>query len=80
MAKPVLLAVDDDREVLGAIERDLRRHFSGEYRVLTAASGTEFTLSPPWRLPTLRVARPSTGCGAAPNSYFSSISTARAAL
>ncbi|HXS82732.1 MAG TPA: FAD-dependent oxidoreductase [Methylomirabilota bacterium] len=41
MAKPVLLAVDDDREVLGAIERDLRRHFSGEYRVLTAASGTE---------------------------------------
>jgi thioredoxin reductase (NADPH) len=41
VAKPVLLAVDDDREVLGAIERDLRRHFSGEYRVLTAASGTE---------------------------------------
>ena len=41
MAKPVLLAVDDDREVLGAIERDLRRHFSGEYRVLTASSGAE---------------------------------------
>ena len=41
MAKPVLLAVDDDREVLGAVERDLRRHYSGEYRVLTASSGAE---------------------------------------
>jgi len=41
MAKPVLLALDDDREVLGAIERDLRRHYSAEYRVLTASSGTE---------------------------------------
>jgi thioredoxin reductase (NADPH) len=41
VAKPVLIAVDDDREVLGAIERDLRRHYSGEYRVLTASSGTE---------------------------------------
>ena len=41
MAKPILLAVDDDREVLGAVERDLRRHYSGEYRVLTASSGAE---------------------------------------
>ena len=41
MAKPVLLTLDDDREVLGAIERDLRRHFSGEYRVITASSGAE---------------------------------------
>jgi len=41
VAKPVLLAIDDDREVLGAIERDLRRHYSSEYRILTASSGAE---------------------------------------
>ena len=41
VAKPVLLAVDDDREVLGAVERDLRRHYSDSYRVLTATSGAE---------------------------------------
>ena len=41
MAKPVLLTVDDDREVLGAIERDLRRHYADRYRVITATSGAE---------------------------------------
>ena len=41
MAKPVVIAVDDDREVLGAIERDLRRHYSDRFRVLTASSGAE---------------------------------------
>jgi thioredoxin reductase (NADPH) len=41
VAKPVILAVDDDREVLSAIERDLRRHYSSEYRVLTANSGSD---------------------------------------
>ena len=41
MAKPVILAVDDDREVLSAIERDLRRHYATEYRVLTATSGAD---------------------------------------
>ena len=40
MAKPVLLTVDDDREVLRAIERDLRRKYAGEYRVLRAESGS----------------------------------------
>src|ERR1700730_12587952 len=39
MAKPVLLTVDDDREVLRAIERDLRRKYAGDYRVLRAESG-----------------------------------------
>jgi thioredoxin reductase (NADPH) len=39
MPKPVLLTVDDDREVLRAIERDLRRKYAGEYRVLRAESG-----------------------------------------
>src|SRR5215470_2302803 len=41
MAKPVLLAVDDDREVLRAIERDLRRKYGSDYRVLRAGSGPE---------------------------------------
>src|SRR6185436_20243132 len=41
MAKPAILAVDDDREVLGAIERDLRRRYGERYRILTASSGAE---------------------------------------
>jgi thioredoxin reductase (NADPH) len=41
MAKPVLLAVDDDREVLRAIERDLRRKYASDYRVLRAGAGDE---------------------------------------
>jgi thioredoxin reductase (NADPH) len=39
MAKPVLLTVDDDHEVLRAIERDLRRSYAKDYRVLRAESG-----------------------------------------
>jgi thioredoxin reductase (NADPH) len=41
MAKPVLLTVDDDREVLRAIERDLRRKYGSDYRILRASSGQE---------------------------------------
>jgi thioredoxin reductase (NADPH) len=41
MAKPVILVVDDDREVLGAIERDLRQHYRAGYRILKAHSGPE---------------------------------------
>lgn len=40
MTNPVLLTVDDDPEVLRAIERDLRRKYAGEYRVLRADSAT----------------------------------------
>jgi thioredoxin reductase (NADPH) len=39
MAKPILLTVDDDPEVLRAIERDLRRQYADRYRVLRADSG-----------------------------------------
>ena len=39
MTKPVLLTVDDDPEVLRAIERDLRRKYASNYRVLRAESG-----------------------------------------
>ncbi|MBF4768654.1 FAD-dependent oxidoreductase [Nocardioides agariphilus] len=41
MKKPVILSVDDDPEVLAAVERDLRDHYRGEYRILTAASGAQ---------------------------------------
>ena len=34
MAKPILLTVDDDSDVLRAIERDLRSHYGGDYRVM----------------------------------------------
>jgi thioredoxin reductase (NADPH) len=40
MAKPVLLTVDDDPDVLATISRDLRRQFGRDYRVLRADSGT----------------------------------------
>ena len=40
MTKPVILTVDDDTEVLRAIERDLRRQYASNYRVLRAESGT----------------------------------------
>lgn len=39
MAKPIILAVDDDRGVLNAVERDLRRKYGKEYRVVAAESG-----------------------------------------
>ena len=37
--RPALLTVDDDPQVLRAIERDLRRHFGREYRIVSADSG-----------------------------------------
>lgn len=41
MSKPVILVVDDDATVLGAIERDLRQHYRSDYRVMKAKSGSE---------------------------------------
>lgn len=41
MTKPVILTVDDDPEVLHAIDRDLRRHYRGDYRIVRASSGAE---------------------------------------
>jgi thioredoxin reductase (NADPH) len=37
--KPILFAVDDDPEVLRAVERDLRRQYGERFRVLRASSG-----------------------------------------
>jgi thioredoxin reductase (NADPH) len=41
MAKPIILAVDDEPRVLNAVERDLRNHYRGDYRILKATSGRE---------------------------------------
>jgi len=39
MARPILLAVDDDTSVLEAVVQDLRRQYGATYRVMRAASG-----------------------------------------
>ena len=39
MAKPIIFTVDDDQEVLRVIERDLRRQYGKDYRILRADSG-----------------------------------------
>jgi thioredoxin reductase (NADPH) len=41
MAKPIILTVDDDPQVLRAVERDLRQHYRSDYRVIKATSGVE---------------------------------------
>ena len=39
MAKPVIWTVDDDPDVLRAVERDLRRRYGDRYKVISADSG-----------------------------------------
>ena len=39
MAKPMILTVDDDTDVLRAVERDLRSKYGSEYRIARADSG-----------------------------------------
>ena len=39
MAKAAILCIDDEPEVLRAVERDLRRRYAKDYRVLRAESG-----------------------------------------
>lgn len=39
MANPAILVVDDDEAVLNAVERDLRKKFGRDYRVIKANSG-----------------------------------------
>ena len=41
MPKPVVLTVDDDPDVLRAVERDLRSRYADRYRILRASSGPE---------------------------------------
>jgi thioredoxin reductase (NADPH) len=40
-SKPVIFTLDDDPEVLQAIQRDLRREFGKDYRVMRADGGAE---------------------------------------
>jgi thioredoxin reductase (NADPH) len=41
MGKPVILAVDDDPEVLASVQRDLRAKYSSDYRIVGVSSGRE---------------------------------------
>ncbi len=41
MARPIILTVDDEEQVRNAVDRDLRRHFRGDFRILKASSGAE---------------------------------------
>ena len=41
MSKPVILTVDDEPDVLSAIERDLYAHFRTSYRIVKAGSGQQ---------------------------------------
>jgi thioredoxin reductase (NADPH) len=38
-AKPIILAIDDDDEVLHSVARDLRARYAGAYRIIPVASG-----------------------------------------
>ncbi len=41
MAKPAIVSVDDDPQVLRSLSRDLRRRYGKDYRMLRAESGAE---------------------------------------
>ncbi len=41
ISKPVILAVDDDPQVLAAVRRDLRNQYGSTYQVIAASSGAE---------------------------------------
>ncbi|HET6446214.1 MAG TPA: FAD-dependent oxidoreductase [candidate division Zixibacteria bacterium] len=41
MTKPVILTLDDEPQVLNAIERDLRKHYRGEYRIVKSNNGKD---------------------------------------
>jgi thioredoxin reductase (NADPH) len=41
LTKPVIMTIDDEPQVLNAVERDLRAHYHRDYRIIKAGSGTE---------------------------------------
>ncbi|MCZ8215712.1 MAG: response regulator, partial [Cyclobacteriaceae bacterium] len=41
MNKPILIAVDDDPQVLRAVARDLRNQYGKDYRILSTTSANE---------------------------------------
>ena len=40
MTKAIILTIDDEEQVRNAVERDLKRHFGKEYRIIKASSGS----------------------------------------
>ena len=40
-SRPVILATDDEQEVLRAVQRDLRSHYAKDYRIIGALGGEE---------------------------------------
>ena len=40
MTKPIIMTIDDEPQVLNAIERDLRKHYHRDYRIVKVESGT----------------------------------------
>lgn len=48
MARPAILAVGDDRPVLGVVERDLRQKYGGDQRIGCADSGAAVLQAVPW--------------------------------
>jgi thioredoxin reductase (NADPH) len=40
-SKPVIMTVDDEMEVVNAVERDLRKKYAAEYRIVKATSGAQ---------------------------------------
>ena len=41
MNKPIIIAIDDEPQVLNAIARDLQAQYQNEYQIMRAASGKE---------------------------------------
>ena len=41
MAKPIILTLDDEPQVLNAVNRDLRQYYGGDFRIMKASSGME---------------------------------------
>ena len=39
MAKPAIVAIDDDPQVLAAVRADLRNQYAADYRIVAADSG-----------------------------------------
>jgi thioredoxin reductase (NADPH) len=41
LSKPIILTVDDEEQIRNAVERDLRRQYRKDYRIVKASSGAE---------------------------------------
>ena len=41
MAKPIIVVLDDEPQVLNAVERDLRKHYRSDYRIVKSTNGQD---------------------------------------